>query len=682
MKRSCIQHIPGQFCRMQAGLLILVLVLSVVLSSCQSVQENPNEKSIPAKNDGENSPHVLAADSSDDVSQILEQLKNSSPRKYRLVVHGSIQSMDSLGKSLRELPDGVAIELDLSKTVGISQIGRSFHNCTSLVAISLPYSVVQISPSAFEGCTSLTQFTVDKKNKYFSTDSTGKMLLSKNGKKLLAYPSATGEVSIPKSIMEIGNFAFASCINLTAITIPGSVTDIGGNAFFMCTALTSVVMLPGVKTIWGGAFNDCTSLVSVSIPESVTEIKSEAFTFCTSLEEISLASSIIGNAAFGVCPSLTSVFISASVTEIAGDAFAYSPVAQFTVDDTSRHFSADPTGKMLLSKDGKKLISYPTATGDVAIPEGVREIGYGAFGSCNALSSIIIPEGVTTIGEYAFTECTSLVSVSIPDSVSVIEDRAFNMCTSLASVSIPSGVTEIGVSSFGGCTMLTKFIVNEKNEHFSTDSTGKMILSKKERALLAYPSAMGDISIPNGVTKIGDAVFSGCTSLTSVTIPEGVVEIGSSAFEDCRSLTSILIPNTVSRIGEMGFRYCSSLVSLSLPNNISVIARNTFDGCSSLESIPIPESVASIGFAAFQGCKRLEAVVIPDSVTLIELAAFNLCSGLALVTFEDTENWFFCSSEGEIFGKKLDVSNPAVNAKNLKDYRAVWSRKHLARKIN
>ena len=54
--------------------------------------------------------------------------------------------------------------------------------------------------------------------------------------------------------------------------------------------------------------------------------------------------------------------------------------------------------------------------------------------------------------------------------------------------------------------------------------------------------ATGKILIPEGVTEIVWAAFSGCTSLTKVVIPEGVTEIGAYAFDGCSSLTEIVIP--------------------------------------------------------------------------------------------------------------------------------------------
>ena len=69
--------------------------------------------------------------------------------------------------------------------------------------------------------------------------------------------------------------------------------------------------------------------------------------------------------------------------------------------------------------------------------------------------------------------------------------------------------------------------------------------------------ATGKIVIPEGVTEIVWAAFSGCTSLTEVVIPESVTWIGNSAFSVCSSLTKVVIPEcfrrSVKRIFGDGF---------------------------------------------------------------------------------------------------------------------------------
>ena len=46
--------------------------------------------------------------------------------------------------------------------------------------------------------------------------------------------------------------------------------------------------------------------------------------------------------------------------------------------------------------------------------------------------------------------------------------------------------------------------------------------------LKKYAGRGGDVTIPDGITEIGEGAFSRRSTLTSVTIPAGVTEIGES----------------------------------------------------------------------------------------------------------------------------------------------------------
>src|SRR5208282_597065 len=67
-------------------------------------------------------------------------------------------------------------------------------------------------------------------------------------------------VTIPDSVINIGNFAFSGCSGLTNVTIGNSVTNIGNDAFNYCTSLTSITIPGSVSSIGVYAFNQCTKL--------------------------------------------------------------------------------------------------------------------------------------------------------------------------------------------------------------------------------------------------------------------------------------------------------------------------------------------------------------------------------------------------------------------------------------
>ena len=374
-----------------------------------------------------------------------------------------------------------------SVTIGdsVTSIGNNaFNYCYSLTSVTIGDSVTSIADSVFSGCSSLTNLRVDTNNPNYSSSDDGKILYNKGKTKLIAYPSATGDVTIGNSVTSIGEYAFRECSKLTNVTIPDSVTSIGKGAFRECSKLTSVVIPDSVTSIGTSAFYECSSLTSVVIPDSVTSIDYGAFSDCSSLTNVVIPDSVtsIGSYAFSGCSSLTSVYIT--------DLEAWCNIK----------FSSSLANPL---DNGANLYLNGSLVTDLVIPNDVTSIGKYAFSGCSNLTNLTIPDSVTSIGEGAFSGCSSLTSVTIGNSVTSIGDYAFYKCSSLESVVIPDSVTSIGEGAFYGCSSLTS------------------------------------VTIGNSVTSIGEGAFRECSKLTNVTIPDSVTSIGSYAFDGCSSLTTV-----------------------------------------------------------------------------------------------------------------------------------------------
>jgi hypothetical protein len=182
---------------------------------------------------------------------------------------------------------------------------------------------------------------------------------------------------------------------------------------------------------------------------------------------------------------------------------------------------------------------------------------------------------------------------------------------------ISNSVNYIGENAFYGGQLLNSINVNNENPYFS-DING-VLFNKEQTILIRYPNNKEtDYVIPNGVTDIGNAAFSGISKLETIVIPYGVTTIGDSAFAACTGLTDITIPNSVINVGDRAFSDCRRLSAVTLSDNLNRISDFMFQGCEMLSEITIPNGVASIGEGAFDRCTTLTKIIIPDSVKSVE----------------------------------------------------------------
>lgn len=405
---------------------------------------------------------------------------------------------------------------------------------------------------------------VAPENNYLSTDGkaiydkNGEILIS-------MLIDNTDAYSIPETVKKIEGGAFSDCTNLTSITIADSVVTIGSNAFRGCKSLTSVTLPASLEELGEGAFYECEKLNDVvggenlgavhpsafwgtawikksdyvvlgstlieinsndedlilpetvrHLPEKKGVIGSCLFTGSKKINKLSLNEGLetISGKSFDFFRNIKSVYIPASIKNINDDVFVggfawrhgannsfsnLSILESIEVAEANEYYKS--INGVLFSKDGKKLIAYPTAkkSEKYVIPDGTESVASSAFLGNSYLHEIILPDSVSQIGNKAFEGMNNLQKIKLSDYIQEIPDSTFAFCENLTEINFPKELRRIGHSCF------------------------------------SY-SGIQSVDIPDDVETIGSWAFDKAFENATVVIPRGMKEIGYGAFGRAKEL--------------------------------------------------------------------------------------------------------------------------------------------------
>lgn len=125
-------------------------------------------------------------------------------------------------------------------------------------------------------------------------------------------------------------------------------------------------------------------------------------------------------------------------------------------------------------------------------------------------------EVVTAVSSSAFFGNGRITEVLLPDSVTSIGNYSF-YSSSLEKITIPRGVTAIGECVFANCKSLSAINVADGNEKFC--SMDGVLFSKDKSVIYCYPAGKSgaNYTIRGGITEIKAAAFLNCDKLTAIT---------------------------------------------------------------------------------------------------------------------------------------------------------------------
>lgn len=260
-------------------------------------------------------------------------------------------------------------------------------------------------------------------------------------------------------VTEIEDGAFASCLYLKKVEFVGSYSNgaqnynallkIGRNAFLHCSMLTRLTIPSSVKEIGDNAFA-YTQIETFRIPKSTEKIGASAFRNWDEEQEIFVE---------GVADEETA-------DARWGSAWRNYCKASIRYDDgTDEYWDILTFNLFNNSSEYKVSLRRKSFSGTVIIPASYRgipvtAISDNAFSDCIGLEQVVVlGNNLKRIGRNAFTYCKNLKEIVIPERVTYIGAGAFYSCNALVRVEIPKSVNGMGDNVFYGWTQEQTVVV-------------------------------------------------------------------------------------------------------------------------------------------------------------------------------------------------------------------------------
>lgn len=427
-------------------------------------------------------------------------------------------------------------------------------------------------------------------------------------------------VNVP--VTAIPDYEFDGCTGLQEIVLPNGITSIGKFAFRNCNKLTAIALPETVTSIGESAFDACVSLEAINIPNAVVNISKGAFGGCIGLQSMDITNPkvVLGASVFEGCTELKKVTLPEGITSIPASFFASSGIVEITVPTTVTEISQSAFNA-----------TYSLNSVDLSKCTMLKTIGTSAFAG-SGLASIVLPNGLQSIKGNAF-EASGLSEITIPDSVigsgdetaeGGISHHAFWNCPMLEKVSLPAGVSKLPERVFSQCYAL-KSVEIRNSENSILESIEKYAFSE------CYQLENTDFLKPlKNLKSIGARAF-------------GYYEEGSAwnkALNDILSknekdmygenvypagLRSVTLPDCVTSFASTAFANQYNIEKIHLGDGISEIPGNAFSGMVRVSTVRFPQYLKKIGNGAFSGCYLMKQLQFPETLETIGENAFLNC---------------------------------------------------------
>lgn len=527
---------------------------------------------------------------------------------------------------------------ELSSLIYESAKGKgTFESATKLSNVTLPESLLSIGEQSFSGCRQLS--TIDLANVTYIAPS--------------AFADVENLTSLyGQSVTSLGNYAFDGSSAIVEVQLP-SLCSIGDFAFQDLSSL-QYADFPKLTSIGKLAFKSCTGLIYANVSPSLETISEQCFTDDINLIGVeNLRPRTIGLSAFSNCRSL-----------IAIDLTQCQILSNYSFANCS---SLTEACMYDIQAIGEGAFNGCTTLASISFGDQLSEIGASAFYSCSALTSDLIINPNVTIGENAFFGCSSLTHVFFKDvyiqQVRRLPNYPWGLDPSVISVD-ESVVPPLMVASDTARLDLrekiydiSSYVIASPDSVPIIDVTDQESLTEDLVTSRLEPYSREDDVVPilgDTVLSIDSNAFSTMPQLTSITIPETTTNVNSAAFRSDSALTEIegiavtyvgpsafmgcydLTEAVFSRLDQLdqaGYQFAECCrLSSIVLGNVTMLPEKTFYTCESLTSF-FNTTVTAVNDYAFADCTSLVTITLPGA-TEISPVALAGCNSLTSASFE------------------------------------------------
>ncbi len=377
-----------------------------------------------------------------------------------------------------------------------------------------------------------------------------------------------------------------------------------------------ILIQRGITVIGANAFNGFEKLEMLGLPNSITEISEGAFVNCGTsdlgLNGVYIPTSVtrIDPSAFMGNPHLANYVIAAGNNNyISVDGVLFNKAAS-RIGDTLVKYPQARSGAYSIPDGVTKVGKYAFYGAEITSINlnAVSTIESFSFAKTSLLS--LDSNQSTILGAYSFDECKDLSSLTLRSDLGKISEYAFKDAglsyivveerdspiagDDLGTGAIPMGkvwydTTSLNFDVWDGSSL-------ESGKIYSTVNTDTSISIGPELKVQYIPASYSLVMKGSGsmydYDAAGNPTTTGITaklpwrnyraSVSSISMPVGITSIGDYAFKDLTSITTVSLPSSLSQVGDYAFSGCTGLneigyAGISEPNVLISVGDHAFD---------------------------------------------------------------------------------------------------------